>query len=326
MAESALRALYVVAAKLLRRKLGLTDAGDPDGVVSAALFKRRYPSGLVVLAHPSSVQKNPLYRLVSWDFVADLPCPGRVRVYADHHVTNKPCAEKSFHNPHAPAAAVLALEALGLSGDPEARRLAELAVETDTASITSREAELLEAVVKGSSYLEKLRLVDALARIGVRALEEMPVRLAARRYSERKKRTEDFLEKLPPERVMIVFFERDLGLSHRYLTILLERRGSEFAALIVPKGFFTYRVYLGAQRGSSFDASLLARALGGGGHTFAAGAMVHGLSPVRVRERILSLFREIYKLDSAAVYLVDRDGRVSRLPMDGTPRKAPSSS
>ncbi|MCC6039328.1 MAG: DHHA1 domain-containing protein [Thermofilum sp.] len=324
MVESALRVLYVVAAKLLRRKLGLADAGDPDGVVSAALFKRRYPSGLVVLAYPSSVQRNPLYRLVKWDFVADLPCPGRVRVYADHHVTNRPCAEKSFHDPSAPAAALLALEALGLSGDPEARRLAELAVETDTASITSREAELLEAAVKGASYLEKLRLVNSLARMGVRALEETAARLAAERYSERKRRTEEFLEKLPPERVIVVFFERDLGLSHRYLTILLERRGSEFAALIVPRNPFTYRVYLGAQRGSSFDASLLAKALGGGGHAFAAGAMVRGLGPARVRERILALLREIYRLDSVPVYLVDRGGRVSRLHSDAAARRAPS--
>jgi hypothetical protein len=134
--------------------------------VSAALFKRRYPDAFVVLAHPSSVQRNPLYRLVTWDFVADLPCPGRVKVYADHHVTNKPCAEKSFHDPRAPAAALLALEALGLSEDLEARRLAELAVETDTANITSEEAELLEAAVKGAGYVEKLKLVEELARKG----------------------------------------------------------------------------------------------------------------------------------------------------------------
>jgi len=313
MTESALRVLHILAAKLLRRKLGLADAGDPDGVVSAALFKRRYSDAVVVLAHPSSVQRNPLYRLVTWDFVADLPCPGRVEIYADHHVTNKPCAEKSFHDPRAPAAALLALEALGLSGDPEARRLAELAVETDTANITSREAELLEAAVRGASYLEKLRLVDSLARRGVGALEERTARLAAERYSVKKKRTEEFLEKLPHERVIVVFFERDLGLSHRYLTTLLEKRGSEFAAIVVPRGFFTYRVYLGARRESSFDASLLAKALGGGGHAFAAGAMVRGLSPAKVRERILSLFREVYNLDKAAVYLVDKDGRVSRL-------------
>lgn len=313
MAESALRVLHVLAAKLLRRKLGLADAGDPDGVVSAALFKRRYPDAFVVLAHPSSVQRNPLYRLVTWDFVADLPCPGRVKVYADHHVTNRPCAEKSFHDPRAPAAALLALEALGLSEDLEARRLAELAVETDTANITSEEAELLEAAVKGAGYVEKLKLVEELARKGVRVLEEAAVRLVAERFSVKRKRTEEFLEKLPLERVMLVFFERDLGLSHRYLTILLERRGVEFAVLVVPKKFFKYRVYLGARRDSGFDASLLAKALGGGGHAFAAGAMVRSLGLTRVRERILMLVREIYKLDSTPVYLVSRDGKVSRL-------------
>ncbi|MEM4810418.1 MAG: hypothetical protein QXS92_00740 [Thermofilum sp.] len=307
MQDSLVNLLIILGAKLEGRRLGLADAGDPDGVVSAALFKRKYPDAAIVLAHPSSVQKGMLYRAVRWDFVADLPCPGRVRVYADHHETNTPCGEVNFHDPQASAAALLALQALGLEGDPVARRLAELAVETDTANIVSAEAEALEASVKGAKHTEKLRLVEKLSEKGVEALKEDPALRSSQRFSVRKRRTEEFAYRLDSQQVVIAFFRRDIGLSYRYLTILLERRGARLVALVVPRGLFTYRVYLGAQRGSGYDVSILAKMLGGGGHSYAAGALVHALTPKRAWSRLLSTAKELYKLDSVKAFVVESE-------------------
>lgn len=316
-------ALYTaMRAKLGKRPLGLADAGDPDGVVSAALFKRRYPNAYVVLAHPSTVQRSRLLRAVEWDFVADLPCPGRVRVYADHHETNRPCGEVNFHDPRAPAAAVLALRALGLEGDPVARRLAELAVETDTASIVSREAEALEAAVKGANHFERLKLVEELAEKGLEALSGEVAERGARRFSVKRARTEELASRLEVEPVMFILFKGDAGLSYRYLTILLERRGAQLVAVVVPWSPFTYRVYLGAQRGSTYDVSVIAKSLGGGGHSYAAGALVRALTAGRAWRTLLRAVEELYSLDNARAVIVENELEVKTLPARALMRKA----
>lgn len=302
--------LTLLKARLEKRKLGLADAGDPDGIVSAALFKRRYPDAAIVLAYPSNVQRGWLYRAVTWDFAADLPCPGKVRVYADHHVTNMPCGEVNFHSPQAPAAAVLALRALELESDPVARRLAELAIETDTANIVSREAEALEAAVKGASHIEKLKLVERLSEKGVDALKEEPAIKSIKRFSTRKGRTEDFAAQLEVKPVMLILFKRDIGLSYRYLTILLEKKGAQLIAVMVPRGLFSFRVYLGAQRGSGYDVSVLAKLLGGGGHSYAAGALVRALTLREAWLKLLGTVRELYKLDSVKTVVVESGIRV----------------
>lgn len=308
--EDLLNLLVVLKARLQRRRLGLADAGDPDGVVSAALFRRRYPGAVVVLAHPSSVQRSWLYRAVRWDFVADLPCPGKVRIYADHHETNTPCGEVNFHDPEAPAAALLALQALELEGDPVAKRLAELAVETDSASIVSAEAEALEAAVKGAKHIERMKLVEKLSEKGVEALKEEPALRGIRRHVKRKRKTEEFAARLETREVMILLFRRDIGLSYRYLTILLERKGARFVAVVVPRRLLTHRVYLGAERGSGYDVSVLAKLLGGGGHSYAAGALIRALTPERAWSKLLSEAKELYKLDSVRAFVVDKEAKV----------------
>jgi hypothetical protein len=72
-----MRLLDALHAKAAGRPLALCDANDVDGIASAALFLRRHPDGIVVLAYPTDVQRGRWVRWLPWSFVADLPCPGK---------------------------------------------------------------------------------------------------------------------------------------------------------------------------------------------------------------------------------------------------------
>ncbi|QOJ79419.1 Fis family transcriptional regulator [Infirmifilum lucidum] len=286
--------LYLIArAKLEGRRIALVDEGDPDGIVSGALFRMKYPDGVVVLAYPTEAQKSVLIRSVKWDFVADLPCPGRAVLRADHHLTNPPCAEREFYDPSAPASAVLALKALELDGNAAASKLASLAVETDTANIVSQEAMELEAAVKGADYRGKLYLIALLAARGLEALKDERIRGFIERYGKSRGKTEEVAKALsPPPREAIVIFTRDERIAYRYLTILLEKAGAEFTFVLVPKGFFKYRVYVGARPSSKYNAASIASRLGGGGHKYAAGATFRALGIKGALEKVLPVLKE----------------------------------
>lgn len=96
--------------------------------------------------------------------------PGKVLIRADHHRTNKPCAKVEFYDPEAPCSALMAMKALGLENDPIANSLVKVAIETDTANITSEEAEKLDLAVRFASYPEKIFIVRNLAVNGLQAL------------------------------------------------------------------------------------------------------------------------------------------------------------
>ena len=319
MLAAVLRAYSVIKAKLLNRPLALCDISDVDGIVCAALFRMRYPRGEVVLAAPSDVRGGRLLRSVEWTFVADLPCPGRALIRADHHASNPPCASREFYDPSAPAAAVLALRALGLEGVRRAERLVALAVETDTARIASPEALALNDAVKGSGYRGKLRLVELLA---ARPLEEVlsdpKVSEAIERFKGVREATERLAAELPPLELFVAVFKEDLGLSYRHLCILMERRGSKLTAVVVPRGAFTTRVYLGSAS-RDLDVSKVAVRLGGGGHPYAAGATLRSLTRGRAVERILLELKRFLGLESLDVVLIDRRGfEVRRWPAVGS--------
>lgn len=286
----------------------MCDISDMDGIVCAALFKMVHRKGVVVLAAPPDVRRSPLLRRVRWSFVADLPCPGKAVVRADHHASNSPCAEQEFYDPSAPAAAVLALKALGLEGDEGARRLVELAVETDTARIKSKEALTLNDAVKGSGYGGKLRLIDLLASKPLEEVLNDPFVLeAAKRYEEVRRATEELAAELPAEEVFVATFKRRLRLSYRYLCILMERKGSKITAVLAPQWPFSLRVYLGSSS-PGYDVSKIAEKLGGGGHPYAAGASLSCLSRRRCVESVLAEIAGYLGRERLKVFVVGEDG------------------
>ncbi|MCU7787364.1 Fis family transcriptional regulator [Pyrobaculum sp. 3827-6] len=282
-----MKVLRALLAKAARRPLALCDVGDVDGLASAALFKRRYPEGVVVLMAPSEVKKWWV-KALTWDFVADLPCPGRAKVRADHHLTNKPCAEVEYYDPGAPAAALLAARALGLDGDAVARELVEAAVQTDTANVTDRRVRLLDLAVRYSGEAEKYAVVDILAKRGLAAVEEEPLKSMAERGLERDGLMRRLAEALPGEEKLFIYSPRRLGISYRALTIELEKKGARFVNILVKRGWRTYRLYCGAHRDSGYNCAELAARLGGGGHKYAAGAVI--------KAPIYDLTRPIYTL------------------------------
>jgi len=115
------RLLQALKAKILGKKLALSHEEDADGIVSAALFLRKYPEAILVLGRPQEIKRDKLnwINLFTWDFVADLPCPKKAKIRVDHHKTNTPCAEIEYYDPEAPCAAILALKALKLENDPK---------------------------------------------------------------------------------------------------------------------------------------------------------------------------------------------------------------
>lgn len=263
--------LTIIKAKLMSRPIALCDIGDADGLTSAALFLMKYPNGSVVFAPPSKVQRGWLYRLIKWDFVADLPCPGKVLIRADHHKTNKPCAQFEYYDPEAPCSAYMAAKGLNLN-DPKAQDLVKVAIETDTAHITSREAEEIDMAARFSSYGEKVKLAKVLAQEGLMALNEPWVKSIVERGYRAKELMLKIADQIPIDNVVNVYFSERVGsLSYRQLTIELQRRGAGMVNILVKLGLRTYRYYCGADK-SKFDCTRIASALGGGGHPYAAGA------------------------------------------------------
>lgn len=290
-----------LAAKLRGRPLALCDVNDVDGIASAALFKRKYPHGVVILAGPSDV-KRWWVKLLTWDFVADLPCPGKARVRADHHKTNRPCAEREYYDPSAPASALLAAKALGLDGDEVARELVEAAIQTDTANIKDPQIRLLDLAIRYSPEREKLLAIDKLAQMGLKALETEPLSAMARRGLERDKLVHKIAEVLPAEKTLFIYSPVKLGISYRALVIELEKRGAVFVNILVRRGWRTYRLYCGAHRDGPYDCAELAARLGGGGHKYAAGALIK--APFYDVKRPLRILAEILK--PAKIYALGR--------------------
>ncbi len=309
---SLLRLTSILYAKILGRPIALCDMSDVDGITSASLFKIRYPRGIVILALPPEVRRSLVIKSTFWTFVADLPCPGKVYIRADHHATNTPCAEKEFYDPKAPASALLALKALGLEGHKIAENLVELAVETDTANIRSREASMLDAAVKGTGYLGKLYLASRLAEIGIEALKENRVRAWIKRYESIKRRTEDIANIIKPLRETVVIFRKDIGLSYRYLSILLERKGAEFTFIIVPRKFFKLRIYAGAKNDSRYDASTIASLLGGGGHKYAAGATLATPFRKKALNQVIDILKNFLEKRELEAYIVQGEKNIER--------------
>lgn len=284
--------LTVIIAKLTGRPLALCDVGDVDGIASAALFKRANPRGAVVLAGPADVKKWWI-RLTRWDFVADLPCPGRVRVRADHHKTNKPCAEVEFYDPEAPASALLAAKALGLENDEVAKQLVDAAIQTDTANVTDPRVRLLDLAIRYADRREKLAAVEKLAKAGLAALEEEPLKSLAQRGLERNRQIQEIATKLPAEETLFIYSPIRLGISYRLLTIELEKKGVKFVNILVKRGWRVYRLYCGAHRDSPYDCTEVATRMGGGGHKYAAGA--HIKAPIYDRHRPLRQLIQLLK-------------------------------
>ncbi|RLE84951.1 MAG: Fis family transcriptional regulator [Thermoprotei archaeon] len=302
--EEIIRLSQIFKALITRKKLALCDKGDFDGIASAALFKRKFKEGVVVLASPYEVRTNPLIRAVKWYYVADLPCPGRAFMRVDHHETNVPCAELEFHDPRAPASALLALKALNLEDDSLAVEIVKLAVETDTANVSSREALFLDSAVKGSDYLGKIYLVEKLSEIGVKILEDERVKKWIEIHTKKLKFTKEIVNKLKMRDVMILIFEKDIGLDYRYMCILLERKGAKMSLIVVPKKFFKVRLYAGARPESGFDAAIVAKMLGGGGHRYAAGATFRSFTKKGI-DKAISTFKRYLAQERIKVFIIN---------------------
>ncbi|MCD6458832.1 MAG: Fis family transcriptional regulator [Thermoproteales archaeon] len=269
------RLLQALKAKILGKKLALSHEEDADGIVSAALFLRKYPEAILVLGRPQEIRRDKLnwINLFTWDFVADLPCPKKAKIRVDHHKTNTPCAEIEYYDPEAPCAAILALKALKLENDPEMVRLVKLAIQTDTANIKEDDAWDLNDAVKGAGYKGRLWLAQALAREGLSALKNDRVKKWIEKNRRRREKTEKIAALINVKEITLIEFEKDIDISYRGLCAILEKRGAKFMTVIVPKDG-VYRPYIGASKDSTFDASIVATRLGGGGHKVAAGARV----------------------------------------------------
>ncbi len=304
------RVFAILYARLFGRPLALCDIGDVDGIVSAALFLRRYPNGVVVFAAPNEVLRSWLIRSTRWTFVADLPCPGRAYVRADHHKTNTPCAEVEFYDPEAPCAALMAMKALGLENDDVARALVKIAIETDTANIVSEEAEKLDLAVRFARYHEKLYIARKLAHEGLLALNDMKIREIIERGLKAKDLMLQIANMIPIREILVIYSPKRLDISYRQLTIELQKRGAKMINILVRLGFNKYRYYCGADRDSPYDCTAIATKLGGGGHKYAAGALVKSaiFKPKEGITRFLNAIKEYLRVDKLEVVELTCEG------------------
>ncbi len=293
--QGIIRLYHILSGVILQKPLALCDAGDLDGIGSAALFKMKYPNGKIILAYPNEVKSSFLFKLIKWEFVADLPCPGKAKIRADHHETNKPCADNEFFDPNAPASAVLALRALGLENNVIAKTISKYAVETDTANIVSEEARKLDAAVKGSNYVGRVYIAEKLATIGLDILNDKKVIEYINKFDKIREKTERISSNIKLDKEVILVFTKDLNLSYRYLSILLERKGAFFTFIVVPKKYFKIRIYVGARPSTKYNSSIIAKKFNGGGHQFAAGATLTTLYRKKMLEKILNELKVFLK-------------------------------
>lgn len=287
-----MKLIKALKGKLMGRPLAMCDIGDVDGIASAALFKRKYPNGVVILMGPNDVKKWWV-RLITWDFVADLPCPGKAKIRADHHKTNKPCAKEEFYDPEAPASAVLAAKALGLEEDYVAKELVEAAVQTDMANVTDPKIRLLDLAIRYAKDGERYIAVELLAARGLAALEEEPLKSMSQRGVERDELVKKIAESIPPTERLFIYSPVRLGISYRALVIELEKKGAKFVNILVRRGLRTFRLYCGAHRDSAYDCTAVAAKLGGGGHKYASGALAKGpiTDPTRPLKTLIDLLK-----------------------------------
>ncbi|ADY01801.1 MAG: Fis family transcriptional regulator [Vulcanisaeta sp.] len=303
------RFLSALWAKLSNRPLALCDSGDVDGITSAALFLRKYSNGIVVLAAPSEVNRSWWIKRLSWTFVADLPCPGKVLIRADHHRTNKPCAKVEFYDPEAPCSALMAMKALGLENDTVANGLVKVAIETDTANITSKEAENLDLAVRFASYPEKIYIVRNLAINGLQALSNAKIRNLVERGYRAKKLMLEIADKIPIKEIINIYSPIDLGISYRQLTIELQHRGAKMVNVLLRLSRRTFRYYCGADKNSPYDCTQVATKLGGGGHKYASGAQYKSplLNPGWGVEAFINVLKAYLNIDRLEVLELSRN-------------------
>ncbi|RLE79055.1 MAG: Fis family transcriptional regulator [Thermoprotei archaeon] len=293
-------ALY---AKISRKLLVLSHEEDVDGIVSAAIALKKNPSAVLVLAKPREIE-HPTFSSkwiswVTWDIVADLPCPPRTIMYVDHHRSNIPKARIVYHDPEAPAAAVLMAKAMKLEDDKEVKKLIDIAVQADTARIVSQEAWDLNDAVKGADYRGRVFLARKLAEVGLKVLELDNVKewiSKSRRIRENTKKLADSIEVEP---VMIVRLLSKLDIYGRALAIELEKRGAEFTCIIVPEKNNLLKLHFGSR--GKYDCSIIAKRVGGGGHLRAAGATI------RVKEeenlyQLLKIYLGVSRITVTEVY------------------------
>ncbi len=313
--------LRILGAKICRRPIALCDIGDVDGIVSASLFLMKYPNGVVILRAPAQVQKSRWLRRFSWDFVADLPCPpgSKVRMRADHHKTNTPCADIECYDPDAPCAALLAAKLLGLENNEKVHKLVSIAIETDTANIVSKEAKLLDLAVRYSNYSTKLKIAKYLAW---RELEELfkdyDISEAIRIGLEAEAIMDSIVRTLPSREIMTIFFpkSKDFKISYRQLSIKIQKeKNTKFVNILVRRGFRTYRLYCGADKNSEYDCTHIAKILGGGGHKFAAGAQYRSsiFKPLEGFKRFINILKEYLRVSKIDVYIVRKGPIVEKL-------------
>ncbi|MEM1624865.1 MAG: DHHA1 domain-containing protein [Candidatus Nezhaarchaeales archaeon] len=292
--------LSLIWAKLTGKKACLSHSSDADGIVCASLFLRYVKgNGLVILAEPSDIQRGSWINMFTWDYVLDLPCPPKARVFIDHHKTNKPSpnVEEVFHDPSSPSAAALALKAFKLEGDPVASKLVELANECDTANIVSNDAWDLNDAVKGSPRRKRVKLAKLLSGLGLEALKLPEVQGWILHNKERRERTRLLAEKIPIEDNVFVELDSEEDISPRNLMITLEKRGVKVTCVITSRNG-KYKIHLGSREDSGVDCSKIASKLGGGGHKYAAGATVDDLN------KALKLIAKKLGLSKVKLYII----------------------
>jgi len=302
------RLIDVIKAKVFRRPLALCDGGDFDGISCAAIFLVKYPNGEVVFGGPTDVRRWWV-RLIKWDFVADLPCPGKAKVRADHHVTNTPCADEEFYDPEAPCSALMAARALKLEDNDVVKELVRIAIETDTANLESEEARKLDIIARASNYQEKKLVAHVLSREGLKALERPEIKSILERGGRMAKLVEELASKIPVEEHLVIYSPRKLPISYRALTIRLEKRGARLVNVLVRLGYRTYRLYCGAPKEGGYDCTKVAIRLGGGGHRYASGATYKApiLSPSEGFERFIRAVKEYLGVERLRVYTLNTD-------------------
>ncbi len=309
--ESLFKLLFAPA---LRRPRILSHGEDGDGIASAAIALRKYPNAVIALATPHEVQKAGRFGLINaikWDVVLDLPCPKRTVLWIDHHESNISRAKRSFHDPSAPCAAVLAVRALGLERDSLAVKLAELATETDTANIERDEAWLLNDAVKGSPARMRIKLTKLLAERGLEAFSASEVASWIEANRKVRESTEKLSERIEPLKVTVLIVERRRSkrISYRGLMLGLERKGAKLVVLCYRLSSRRWKVMLGCRE--EFNCSEIAQALGGGGHRAASGATVEAGS---LGELVRSLSR-VLPLEDAKFIKISENGEIEEVKL-----------
>jgi hypothetical protein len=259
---------------------------DFDGICCAALFLRKYGSDIEIIYTTVKEAKRLSRTNFSADYTCDLPKVGD-SINIDHHKSNyeelretNRLEGKDLVNPNAASATDLVFTFLQFEDDPIAEEIRKLGHLADTAQLPDEYHPLAIVLTMNSenpSVLNQISQKLADKGRGILASKWLREKYqeVSDEYDETRKKINDFLENTQSLPRILILDTRQVihhALAKEVFQPLFERNVAVVALIYSKSSQEPVRVSFRVTKSEQtfYDVSIVAKALGGGGHSMAA--------------------------------------------------------